>query len=307
MEDGHSGASQDGQEPEAPQPRRSLRGHGPGNKLGLALKLGVFVFLAVVGLMVLPRLMYVAGDYVVAATLGTFAAAAIANALVLRIYERGQLADIGMQWNAASRRNLLAGIAGGGGAAALMLGIPLLAGAAELDPAPEYAASFGSFLFFTVVLLFGAVGEELLFRGYAFQVLLREIGPFATILPISVLFGMAHASNLSATPLAVINTIGWGIILGVAFLRSGDLWFPIGLHFGWNWILPIFGVNLSGFTMKVAGYTMRWELSDFWSGGAYGPEGGILTTVVLMGLGVYLWKAPVEGQAPFLARSRREA
>ena len=149
MEDESNGAGPGGREA-SPGPRR-------GKKLGLLLKLGVFVFLAVVGLMVLPRLMYIAGDYMVAAALGTFAAAAVANALVLRIYERGMLADIGMHWNAASRRNLLAGIAGGAGSAALMLGIPLLGGAAHLKPDPDFSATLGSFLFVTVVLLFGAV------------------------------------------------------------------------------------------------------------------------------------------------------
>ncbi|MCW5976652.1 MAG: CPBP family intramembrane metalloprotease [Bryobacteraceae bacterium] len=293
--------SADGRPPGQAPARR-----GPGGKLGLALKLGVFVFLAIVGLMIFPPLMYFAADYVVAAALGSFAAAAVANALVLRIYERGRLAGIGMQWNTASMRNVLAGILGGGGAAALMLGIPILAGAARFTADPEYVPTFGAFIFVTVVLLFGAVGEEMLFRGYAFQILLRELGPFATILPISVLFGLAHSSNLHATPLAIVNTVGWGIILGVAFLRSGDLWFPIGLHFGWNWILPVFGVNLSGHTMKVAGYTMQWELGDIWSGGAYGPEGGFLTTFILFALAAYLWKAPIEGQTPFLARSRRE-
>ena len=293
-------------EPHAPQPSRS-HPKGPPNKLGLILRLGVFVFLAAIGLIVLPNLMYLAGDLMVAAALGTFAAAALANALVLRIYERGQLADIGMHWNAASARNLLAGIGGGVGAAVLVVGVPLLTGLAYLKPDPEYAPTFGTFLFVTVVLLFGAVGEELLFRGYAFQVLLAELGPFATILPVSVLFGVAHSTNQNATIMGVINTVGWGIVLGVAFLRSGDLWFPIGLHFGWNWIFPIFGVNLSGFTMRVAGYAMEWKVSNFWSGGAYGPEGGMLTTLILFALAFYLWKAPVEGQLPFLARSRREA
>ena len=122
-----------------------------------------------------------------------------------------------------------------------------------------------------------------------------------------MLFGLAHASNQNATVLGLVNTAGWGIILGVAFLRSGDLWFPIGLHFGWNWILPVFGANLSGFTMRIAGYTIEWQLSELWSGGAYGPEGGMLTTLMLFVLAAYLWKAPVEGQMPFLARARREA
>jgi membrane protease YdiL (CAAX protease family) len=246
------------------------------------------------------------GDYLVAAAMGTFAAAAIANAVVLRIFERGQLADIGMHWNSASRRNLLVGVAGGAGAACTVLGVPILTGFAKLRPDPNYPASLGTFVFITVVLVFGAVGEELLFRGYAFQILLAELGPFATILPVSLLFGLAHSVNQNQTPVGLMNTLVWGIILGVAFLRSGDLWLPIGLHFGWNWILPVFGANLSGYTMRVAGHAMDWQVSSIWSGGAYGPEGGVLTTLVLVGLAFYLWKAPIDGQVAFLARSRRK-
>ncbi|MCP5113234.1 MAG: hypothetical protein GY953_20580, partial [bacterium] len=49
-----------------------------------------------------------------------------------------------------------------------------------------------------------------------------------------------------------------------------------------------------------------WNISDVWSGGAYGPEGGVLTTLVLAILTVYLWKAPIMGQPAFLLRSRKE-
>ena len=52
------------------------------------------------------------------------------------------------------------------------------------------------------------------------------------------------ARNLNFGLLPLANTILWGIVLGYSFLRSGDLWLPIGLHFGWNWTLPLLGVNL---------------------------------------------------------------
>ncbi len=154
----------------------------------------------------------------------------------------------------------------------------------------------------TIILLFGSVGEEMLFRGYAFQVLVKAIGPFATILPMAVLFGLAHRSNLNFTWLALVNTMLWGVVLGYAFIRSGDLWLPIGLHFGWNWVLPLFGVSLSGFTMGVTGYSVQWKIGDLWSGGAYGPEGGLLTSAIIVVLFVYLQRAPIQHQDAFLLR-----
>jgi hypothetical protein len=81
-------------------------------------------------------------------------------------------------------------------------------------------------------------------------------------------------------------------------LRSGALWLPIGLHFGWNWIPPLVGVNLSGFNMGVTGYALRWKIPDLWSGGPYGPEGGLLTTGIVLILIVVIARMPVRTERP---------
>ena len=73
--------------------------------------------------------------------------------------------------------------------------------------------------------MFGAIGEEMLFRGYAFQVLIGYLGPFATILPFGILFAFAHLGNPGqGSPvvgwIAPVNTALWGILLGYAFVRQ---------------------------------------------------------------------------------------
>lgn len=279
------------------------------DKLAVALRVGVYLFLALAGMMIFPRLMVWAPNMIfVAAALGIFAAAAVANAVALRIYENGQLADLGMGWTPASRRNLLIGIAGGGAAALCAVLIPIAARVADFERLPEASFNFGSVFFVSVVLLFGAIGEELLFRGYAFQVLLGYLGPFATILPFAVLFAFAHLGNPGqGAPVvgfvAPLNTALWGVLLGYGFVRSGDLWLPIGLHFGWNWLLPLLGANLSGFTMGVTGIAFRSRGADLWTGGAYGPEGGLVTTLAVILLALALYRAPVARQTPALVRS----
>jgi len=272
--------------------------------LGVLLRVGIFALIAILGnYLIFPVIIAFFGvPILVVATLGTFAAAAVANAIVLRIYERGQLADIGLEWTAASRRNLAIGILGGVGAALVVLVGPLLVRVADLEPVPNDHFRWPSALFVSIVLLFGAVGEEMLFRGYMFQVLVKAIGPFATILPMSVLFGLAHSDNLNFTWIALLNTVLWGIVLGYSFLLSGDLWLPIGLHFGWNWTLPWFGANLSGFTMGVTGYSMHWKVGELWSGGPYGPEGGLLTSATVVAVFFYLQQAPIQHQEAFLLR-----
>ena len=153
-----------------------------------------------------------------------------------------------------------------------------------MQPDPEFPASLSAFVFFTCALLFGAFGEEMLFRGYAFQTLIAGSGPFSALLPTSLLFAFAHAGNQGISWLGLINTFGFGLVLGYAYIRSRDLWLPIGIHFGWNWALVVFGLNVSGFKMGVTGFVVRWRVSDLWSGGSYGPEASVLTCGIIVAL-----------------------
>jgi len=272
--------------------------------LGVALRVGVYVLFVVAGMYLCGKLLDLS---LVAAAVGVFLPAVAGNALVMRIFERATLAEIGMGWNRSSIRNLLAGLAGGTGAACVVLVLPVVCRLADFQVVAGAQPRWRTLLFVTGVLLMGAVGEEMLFRGYAFQVLVGNLGPFATVLPFGVLFGLAHALNPGITPLGLFNSMAWGVLLGYAFVRSGDLWLPIGLHFGWNWALPLFGTGLSGFTMELTGYALHWRIGAVWSGGDYGPEGGILTSMVVLPLALYLWKAPIRRQRAFLLRDSEEA
>jgi len=265
----------------------------PGEKLGLILRIGLYALFAYLGLSLFYNLLSFAG-ILIAAALGTFLAAAVANAINIRIFERGRLSDMGLGWNERSPGNIKFGLAAGIIAAASFLGPMLLVRAAYFQRDAEFPASAPSLLFVTCLLLFGAFGEEMLFHGYAFQTLVKASGPFAAVLPFSVLFALAHVNNQNASLLGLINTFGFGLVLGYAYLRTGDLWLSIALHFGWNWALVILGLNVSGFRMGVTGFAVRWRASDLWSGGAYGPEASLLTSGVIVALLWALHKAPLE-------------
>jgi hypothetical protein len=143
------------------------------------------------------------------------------------------------------------------------------------------------------LLLAGAAGEELFFRGYGFQLLLASLGPYATILPVGVAFALLHMANPNASWFGIANTAGFGVLFGYAYLRSRDLWLPIGLHFGWNLTFALFGAHLSGLRINVTGYEMAWTAGGVWSGGGYGPEASVLTSVVILLLFGFTWKAPI--------------
>jgi uncharacterized protein len=253
------------------------------DKIGIILRVALFILIGYMGMLLFPLVITsIVQSLVVTAAMAVFASAAVANAIVVRIYERGRLSDLGLAWNATSGREFLVGA---GLAAAAVLAIvvaPVIAGVARFEAAPSVEHRWASIFFIAIVLLFGAAGEEMLFHGYAFQLLIRSIGAYATILPAAVLFGLAHIGNENANLLGILNTMLWGILLGYAYIRTRALWLPIGLHYGWNLALPLLGSNLSGFTMGVTGYALHWSAGNLWSGGGYGPEGGLPATLIVI-------------------------
>jgi membrane protease YdiL (CAAX protease family) len=264
--------------------------------LRLGIHLVVYVALYFATAFLFSGLLVWLGGYLTGVTGTGLLSAIFANWLALRIYENRHVVDIGLWLNRRSAENLALGLAGGAGSAALVLAPALLAGAAHLTPTPADQPTVGTIIFVSILLLAGSVGEELFFRGYGFQELLGAVGPWATVVPVGVIFALLHGSNPGATWFSTANTAGFGILFGYAYLRSRDLWLPIGLHFGWNFTLPLFGVNVSGLRMKVTGYEMSWTAGSLWSGGEYGPEASILTSVVLIALFVYLRRAPIRRQ-----------
>ncbi|MGA7235155.1 MAG: CPBP family intramembrane glutamic endopeptidase [Bryobacteraceae bacterium] len=230
-------------------------------------------------------------------TLANLAAALFANWLALKIYREMGVAAVGLWWNRASADNFALGLLGGMGAACATLVPALLVGAAHFTHAQGDRPTIGAAIFLGVFLLVGSASEEILFRGFGFQTLLGAFGAAPSVAICAILFGLLHLGNPGANWLGIANTIGFGAVFGYAFLRSRDLWLPIGLHFAWNFTLPLFGEKVSGLTMNVTGYEMSWTAGALWSGGAYGPEASPLATAVLVLLFLYVRKAPARRQS----------
>jgi membrane protease YdiL (CAAX protease family) len=243
------------------------------------------------------------GREMVALTIPRLLAAAISAALAMAIFESRKLTDLGLHWTAAGGRNLLTGIVTGASGAVILILAPVLFGLAHFQKLPDADVPARAALFTIPLLFCGAAGEEIAFRGFPLQILMRGYGSSVSIIGMGILFGAMHRFNPGATTLSTINTAGFGILFGFALLRSHDLWLPMGLHFGWNATLPFLGVALSGFTIRVTGYQLVWKAGDLWSGGIYGPEASLPATLILMVLFAVLWKLPVRRSEAFLLDS----
>jgi uncharacterized protein len=196
---------------------------------------------------------------------------------------RQPLAAVGLRLDLAWARGAFAGAALGSALILAVAGLIALSGGVRfhLDPARSIRAlAMGAWAFTWVALL-----EELLFRGFVFQRLVDGIGRWPGLLAMAALFALAHWGNpgMEGPTLAwaSIDTVLGALLLGLAYLRTGSLALPIGIHFGWNWAQgALLGFDVSGFGQ--AGWLLPEMLGgpQWLSGGAFGPEASIFAVLV---------------------------
>jgi membrane protease YdiL (CAAX protease family) len=186
-----------------------------------------------------------------------------------------------------------------------------LVGAASLVLAGAIAAAPGGFHFtltgagmwpvvaktlFSSALIFICAGaaEEVLFRGYPLQTVLRSWPAWAALIPTSVAFAAIHLDNPNTVRgFTFINTALAGVWLGVAYLRTRSLWFPLGIHWAWNWTMgAVLGLPVSGISKITPAPLMRAvDQGPAWlTGGSYGIEGGAACTLVLLISTAFIWR-----------------
>lgn len=146
------------------------------------------------------------------------------------------------------------------------------------------------------LFIVAAFAEEALFRGYPLQTLSRARLAWLGILLTSLPFAAAHLGNPNSSLLGSINTGLAGVWLAVAYLHSRSLWFPLGVHWSWNWALgSLFGLPVSGIDSFAPDPLLRGaDLGPAWlTGGAYGIEGGIACTAALIVSTILIWRTRI--------------
>jgi membrane protease YdiL (CAAX protease family) len=196
-------------------------------------------------------------------------------------------------------RHLARGVGLGALMAAIAVGLAALLDGARVSMSAEWGQVPSVVLPLTFGLVCAALAEELAFRGYPLRRLAQAVGPAPAILVFAMLFGLAHSKNPSATSFSTLNVGLAAVWLSVAFFSAGGMALAWGLHFGWNAGLALF------FDAPVSGYAFHVPVVEYapgphtWvDGGAFGPEGGIVATLVIIaGTAALIWprlKRPME-------------
>jgi len=160
------------------------------------------------------------------------------------------------------------------------LGNVALSGADAL----KYGALYG--ISFLMVGLF----EEFSFRGYMQATLGSGIGFWPAAIILSILFGAIHLSNGGEAWFGAAMAGSFGVLAAFSLQRTGNIWFPIGMHATWDWSETFFySVPDSGFLAKGHLFNSTFHGPTWLTGGTVGPEGSVFAFLVLIvgGIGVH--------------------
>jgi len=126
-----------------------------------------------------------------------------------------------------------------------------------------------------------AISEEILIRGILFRIIEEKLGSYLALFISALIFGALHLVNPNSSLIVCIGlAIQAGLLLAVAYMYSRNLWFPIAIHFAWNFTQGgIFGANVSGGGLSKTLITSQIEGAEWFTGGAFGPEGSIQATI----------------------------
>jgi uncharacterized protein len=219
--------------------------------------------------------------------------------------------SLGLTFHSGWWWDLSVGTVVGAMSLALAAGIALVGGGLRF--------SFSGSLFLSVTLqslastallfIVGALAEEAMFRGFPLQTFTRAGLAWLAILLTSVPFALVHLQNPNVVAgFTFINTALAGVWLALAYLRTRSLWFPLGVHWAWNWFLgSVFGLPVSGLKLSDHPLLTAFDRGPAWlTGGSYGIEGGLACTIALLGSMFFIWRTKLVSATPEMLKLTSE-
>ena len=147
-----------------------------------------------------------------------------------------------------------------------------------------------SIILYLALFIVVSFHEEIMMRGYVLNNLMQSMNRYVALSISSVIFMSIHLLNPNVNFLSVINLFLAGIVLGIYYIHKPNLWLPIGMHLTWNFFQgPIFGFEVSGIeTKSIIGKSIKGN--EIITGGAFGFEGSIIATILIVTMILYLDK-----------------
>lgn len=166
--------------------------------------------------------------------------------------------------------------------------VMLILGLYKIDSTQFYLAGQVKALFLFLVV---AVGEEFIFRAVIFRTIDQRFGFWWAIVVSALVFGFVHIMNDNATWWSSIAiALEAGIMLGLAYKYTNTLWFPIGIHWAWNYTQGnVLGFAVSGTDAGTTIFSSSVSGPDILTGGAFGAEASIIAVIIGLAISAFFF------------------
>ncbi len=133
-----------------------------------------------------------------------------------------------------------------------------------------------------VLMILTAIAEELVFRAYVLNNLLQSMNKWMALLTSAAIFALFHQGNPGITPVASINVFIAGLLMGINYIYTRNLWYGIMFHFGWNFFEgSVLGYKVSGLNLKSL-FEHELTGNELLTGGDFGFEGSLVNGVLML-------------------------
>ncbi|MDR0725185.1 MAG: CPBP family intramembrane metalloprotease [Prevotellaceae bacterium] len=140
-----------------------------------------------------------------------------------------------------------------------------------------------------ILFAFVAINEEILMRGYILNNFLQSMNKYLALVLSSLIFSILHLLNPNFDLVSFISILLAGILLGISYIYTKSLWFPIVLHFSWNFFQgTIFGFKVSGKSIYSV-INQEPVGNNILNGGEFGFEGSILSQIFIVIAILLIW------------------
>lgn len=164
------------------------------------------------------------------------------------------------------------------GAGIMLLGFILLLAFSEIR-IDNVQFNIASFLMGLALFVVVAFNEEVLMRGYVLNNFMDSWNKYVALTVSALIFALLHLANPNFSWIGFANIFIAGYILGLSYLYTRNLWFPIALHFSWNFFQgTVFGFHVSG--NEIWSVVKQSRTADtLMNGGSFGFEGSVLILI----------------------------
>jgi membrane protease YdiL (CAAX protease family) len=204
-------------------------------------------------------------------------------ALIMAKIERRKYGDYGLPFKSAFGKDFWIGnMAGFVAISGALLGIFALHGFRVTGLAIHGNTILSATIAWCIAMVLVGLGEEFAYRGYLQFTLTTGMGFWPSAILLSALFGFSHGSNPGETKLGQLSVVIFGLLFCLFLRRTGNLWWAVGFHAGWDWGQTFFyGVRDSGIPAYHYLLDSSFTGPQWLTGGSVGPEASIFTPIAL--------------------------